>query len=514
MRRLADVLLFCLAFLFTLAPTLISQSHAAPWPPKRPRLVVFIVIDQFRADYLSRFQSQFRKDGFMALIGNGAYFPYGEYDILQSMTCPGHATVLTGAYPYQMGIPLNDWYDQTTHSMKYCAEDPDFKLVGASKVAEHAGTSPRNLTGTTVGDELKNVDIPSRMISVSLKDRSAIMMGGQRADLAFWFDHKEWRFLSSTYYLKDGKLPTWLETLNKSVADIKCDLLKPCAADLTVTAFKAALGEIFAKPSKEPGRTDIIALSFSAHDFAGHKFGPNAPEMKDMTLAEDKAIADIRAAVAKTVPGGLSQVLFVLTGDHGVAPTPEYLTSKGMNIGRLNETDLRKEIEARLNDKFGAVKSRQWLGHVIDFNFFIDEETVRTAKADLGKVQTEIKAALSTHPEFAHVFTRADYEARILPPGQFERQILKTYYPGRSGHVIGLQKPFFLNDAHHTANHMTGYTYDRMVPIVFSGFGIKNGLFADKAEVIDIAPTLAFLLGVLPPALSEGKVLKQALKVN
>ena len=488
--------------------TLNSFVHAAAWSGKRPRLVVFIVIDQFRADYLTRFQSQFRKDGFNALIKEGAYFPFGEYDILQSMTCPGHATVLTGAYPYQMGIPLNDWFDQSTNSMRYCAEDPDYKLIGSTRA--HAGTSPQALIGTTVGDELKNIDIPSRTISVSLKDRSAIMMGGHRADLAFWFDYRDWRFLSSTYYLKDGRLPNWLEALNKNVSNIKCDLVTPCSADITVLAFKAALAELM--NSKDKNRTDLLALSFSAHDFAGHRFGPNAPEMKAMTLAEDKAIADIRASIAKSVPGGLSQTLFVLTGDHGVAPTPEYLSSTGIPTGRIDEKILRQQIEEKLSKKFGTPNDASWLGYIIDFNFFINEQTAKKMGADIEKIETEIKAMLVADPRFAHVITRTEVEARKLPPGQFERQILKTYFRGRSGHVIGLQKPFYLNGSDNPANHLTGYTYDRMVPILFSGFGIKNGLFAEKAEVVDIAPTLSFLLGILPPALAEGKVLKQILK--
>lgn len=479
-------------------------AAAAPWAVKRPKLVVVIVIDQFRADYISRFQSQFVKTGFNALIQSGAYFPYGEYDLLQSVTGPGHATVLTGAYPYQMGIPLNEWFDQKSNAKTYCVDDHAVSLVGAKGPGE--GVSPKNLVGSTLGDELKNIDLPSKVVALALKDRAAILLGGHRADLAFWFDDDHW--ISSTYYRKDGKLPAWLEKHNATVMKSKCQLEAACGAELTAAAFVAALeGENMGRgPS-----IDILAVSFSGHDFAGHKFGPNAPEMKAVTLAEDRAISKMREAVAKQVPGGLKDVVFVLTGDHGVAPTPEYLAKTGIETGRLNYKDLSAEIDGFLTKKYGAPTGKKWIEFVEDFNFFISEDSVHARKADLAQVEKETKEIIARNPGFAFVMTRAEYEASQFPPGMFERKMKKTFYRGRSGNVIAIQKPFYIN-AGKAANHMTGYVYDRTVPIIFSGFGIKNGLYSEKAEVVDIAPTLAFLLGILPPALSEGKVLGSALK--
>ncbi|MGZ3723227.1 MAG: alkaline phosphatase family protein [Bdellovibrionales bacterium] len=484
------------------------QAQAAPWAVAKPKLVVVIVIDQFRADYLSRFQNLFGKNGFMALINNGAYFPYGEYDLLQAMTGPGHATILTGAYPYQMGIPLNDWYDQKTNSETYCVEDPEAKSVGTLEVRE--STSPKNLQGTTVGDELKNADWPGKVISLAVKDRAAILMGGHRADLALWMDKEDKKWVSSTYYRKDSKLPEWMVTLNSGLKDKKCNLEEACGIEMTVGAVKAALaGE---KLGQGKG-SDILALSFSSFDFAGHHFGPNADEMRVMTVAEDKAVADIRAAVQAKVPGGLKNVLFVLTGDHGVAPKPEYLAGTGVETGRINEEAALREMNVALNKKYGKPKQREWVVMASDFNFFVDEENVRDAKLDIAKIENEMKEILLKNSGFAHVFTRAEYEAHQLPPGMFERKIQKTYFKGRSGHVVGIQKPFFVpSTKKNDANHLTGYVFDRTVPIILSGFGIKNGLYSTPAEVVDIAPTISFLLGILPPALSEGHVLSSALK--
>lgn len=501
MKRLNLALLFILLNLFH--PAL----YAAPWAASRPKLVVVVVIDQFRADYISRYQHLFNKSGFMALINNGAYFPLGEYDVLQAMTGPGHATILTGAYPYQMGIPLNEWYDQKTAAVAYCVEDPEVKTVGGSLAK--VSVSPKNLIGTTVGDELKNADWPTKVISLALKDRAAVLLGGHRADLAFWFDNDKAQWTSSTYYRKDGKLPAWLVGLNKTLKLPKCNLSQPCGIEMTTQAFRAALeGENLGQNKG----ADILALSFSSHDFAGHQFGPNSEEIKEMVLAEDRALAEMRELVQRKVPGGLKNVVFVLTGDHGVAPMPEYLTKVGIEAGHIGEGILAKEMNEVLNKKFGAPKRDKWVAYVTDFNFFLNEENVRDAKLDLRRVENEMREVLLKNPAFAHVFTRSDYEAHVLPPGMFERKITRTYYRGRSGHVVGIQKPFYINDAKKEANHMTGYTYDRTVPILFSGFGIKNGVFAEKAEVIDIAPTLAFILGVLPPALNEGRVLSSALK--
>lgn len=492
-----------------------SSSFAAPvpvassgWAGVRPKLVVVMVIDQFRADYLSRFQKEFGKDGFRALMREGAHFPTAEYDIMQSMTAPGHATILSGAYPYQMGIPINDWYSQSKGEMEYCVEDAGVKTIGIDKSGKPS-SSPKNFQGSTVGDELKNVEAASRVVSVAIKDRAAVLLGGKRADLAIWNVKGSW--VTSTYYRRDEKLPSWLVNLNKTTpAKDQCDWGKSCGVEQTVRIAKAALvGENLGKgPS-----TDILAVSFSSHDMSGHAVGPNDSLMRTMTLTEDKAVAEIRAAVAKQVPGGLKNVVFVLTGDHGVAPTPEFAKQGGLDAGRIDAAALDKKINTELTEKFGKPKKGEWMPMSGDFNFYIGEENARLSKVKIVDLENAIKAIVQREPGFAQVLTRTEWETRTLPPGVFERRAMKTYYPGRSGHVIALVKPFYIDGVNdHTANHMTGYTYDRMVPLVISGFGIKPGLYAQKAEVVDIAPTLAFILGVLPPALSEGRVLHEALK--
>ncbi|MBC7371694.1 MAG: alkaline phosphatase family protein, partial [Bdellovibrionaceae bacterium] len=474
----------------------LSTAAAAPWPAARPKLVVLIVIDQFRGDYLSRFGDKFVKDGFRGLMNQGAYFPYGEYDILHSMTGPGHATVLSGSYPYQMGIPLNDWYDVTKKKSVYCVEDAEF------------GRSPRNFVGTTVGDEVKNAGLQGRMVSLALKDRAAILMGGHRADSVMWFDDESKKWTSSKYYLKTNPLPLWTDKMNADPLLAKCDLSTTCGTEITLKAAETTVREL--KLGQGKG-VDIFSVSFSSHDFAGHKHGANSPQMEVMTLGEDKAIASLRKTIAAVVPGGLKNVTFVLTGDHGVSPSAEYLMNTGIDSGNISEKDLQSSFEDSLTKLCGKPKNGNWINATMEFNFFIDEASADESKCGFAKIQSEIKNYLLKDPRFAQAFTLDEYESRKLPPGQFGRQADKTYYRGRSGHVIGIPKPFYVNSSKNVATHITGYGYDRTVPILFSGHGVKPGLYAEKAEVVDIAPTLSFMIGVLPPALSEGKVLKSAL---
>ncbi len=527
--------LFQRAFLVLTVLFFSTPLLAKVWPGEKPKLIVVIVIDQFRADYLSRYQSKFTENGFKALMQNGAYYPYGEYDILQSMTCPGHATVMTGAYPYKMGIPINEWYDQKTHQEMYCVGDPDAKEVSETIIKSrlddpHSASeasvstlpstldkhvmlseshvSPRNINGSTVGDELKNSDWPTRTFSLALKDRAAILMAGHRADLAFWYNTQLNRWVTSDYYIKSKDFPDWLNSLNKITEKRKCDIQTTCGVELTTQAFKAAFDNL---KLGQTNTTDILTMSFSSHDLAGHRYGPNSPEIEAMTISEDRAMAEILKTV-KAKMGRSGKFLLVLTGDHGVASTPKYLLDHKIDAGLIDDEKLVNEMEKNLTKEFGPIKSKHWIKFSPDFNFYLDEQEIKEAGLEIKKIENSIKNYLLEDPRFVSVFTADDFDKGLLPPSMFKRQVEKTYYQGRSGHVIAIQKPFYINGTKNHASHMTGYTYDRTVPIIFSGYGIKNGVYADKAEVVDIAPTLSFLLGIIPPALSEGRVLKEALK--
>lgn len=542
----------------TLSP--LATSAASQASPDSPKLVLVMVIDQFRADYLTRFKKLFKPalsksgevGGFEYLTTQGAYYPYGEYDLLQCMTGPGHATILSGSYPYQMGIPINNWFSRESQKHVYCAEDLDAPLVGVDASKAKYGRSPKNFWGTTVGDELKNAGHPSKVVAIALKDRSAIMLGGHRADLAMWLDQSSMQWISSKFYWSDGKTPSWVQKLNESITKRKQATYQwnkgsqdsglsfaesfadtenanifggtqfphqvkagsrgaigiPLGNDLTLEAAEHALKAFDLGKHRSP---DILAVSFSSHDIAGHAFGPNSRELEEMTLADDRAISRLLNSVRKSVPGGLKNVVFVLTGDHGVAPVPEYLQRFKVPAARVSLEATSNQINDRLNSKYGKPKQGEWILYADDYNYFLNASAIAEKGLERSLVEAEGKAALKNVPGFAYVFTSSEYETRKLPPGMFGRQASKTFVPGRSGDIIGILKPFHIL-SEDTASHLTGYSYDRTVPIIIGGAPMKPGKYAQKAEVIDIAPTLSFILGVLPPATSEGRVLSEAIK--
>jgi predicted AlkP superfamily pyrophosphatase or phosphodiesterase len=531
---------------------------------KKPKLIVVLIIDQFRADYLTRFKERFLPaknpsgilGGFNYLISNGTYFPYAQYNILQSMTGPGHATLLSGSYPYQSGIPLNDWYDSKLGKKIYCVEDENSPIVGIQDAKDRPGVSPKNFIGSTIGDELKNAGYPSKVISISLKDRAAVLLGGHRADLALWFDSKSFQWISSKYYLPDGTLPSWVTKLNEEVK-IKKNPMKVWSAKLQSTMesyflttnsypnnkliskigpnFNHGISACSPEELSSPygieltaqaalravdfynlGKNitpDLLAISFSSHDYVGHAFGPNSKEIEDMTISEDRTISTFLNSLKNKIPGGLSDVVVVLSADHGVAPNSDWLIKNKMASGRVDVEELQIKIENRLNQKYGKIASDgNWISYSIDFNFFINKNAVIEKKINILEIEDEIKKVLKTENGFAFVFTHSEYEKKILPPGIHEKQILKTYFNGRNGDVIAIPKPYFVQGDENTTTHMTGYSYDRTVPLIITGAPFKHAIIPKIVDIIDIAPTLTFLTGTIPPAASEGQVLTEAFK--
>ena len=286
-----------------------------------------------------------------------------------------------------------------------------------------------------------------------------------------------------------------MKKLTAEARAANCDLATPCGLTLNGDAAVAAME---AYQLGTHAGTDLLAVGFSSHDYAGHKHGPNGPIMEKMVLEEDVQISRLLNQIQKKVPGGLDSAVIVLSADHGIPPSP----------GQEQE-----RVEKRLVEKFGKAGDGKWIVFLTDLNFYLNEKWIAEKKMDLAQIEAATKAILLENPAYAHVFSSTDYRERRLPPLQFERQILKTYSLAHSGNLVGIPKPFFFESAggNYPVSHMTGYVYDRTVPLILTGKGIKRGTFAQKAEVIDIAPTLSFIAGVMPPALCEGRVLNEAL---
>ena len=511
---------------------------------RKPKLIVVLVIDQFRADYLTRFASRFLPaqgkagvGGFRYLMENGAYYPFAEHDVLQNMTCPGHVSILTGAQPYASRIPLNEWFDSEKEKHVYCVDDDESPIVGSESSKGH-GASPRLLKTTTVGDELKGAGYSSKVVAIGLKDRSAIMLGGHRADLAIWFDAKNYKWISSRYYLPDGTLPSWLDALNKTInkqkggtftwstkepetglsnesdrgpfqrsfiIGTKDALRSPVGVALTT---EAAIETAKALRLGQGSSPDILAISYSSHDMMGHKVGPNAREMEELTVDEDRNLSQLFRKLDKSVPGGLKSVLIVLTADHGVAPIVGQNIAGKLESALIDQDALVGRINEKLVERFGPVEKSGWIMASRSFNFYLNHRAIKEKKLSARDFENEIKKLLLKEPGVETAFSVGDYYAKTLPPGMYSKQIMTSYIPGMNGDVMMIPRAFFMEDRD-PATHMTGYSYDRMVPLVIAGPNIRPGVYAEKAHVVDIAPTLSFLLGIIAPPHVEGRVLAE-----
>jgi predicted AlkP superfamily pyrophosphatase or phosphodiesterase len=475
---------------------------------QRPRLVITVVIDQFRADYLTQLEKKFLPagkggGGFQALMKKGAWFPFASYDNLQNMTGPGHATVLTGAHPFFTGIGNNEWFDPATGKDVYCVDDPKF------------GRSPSRLRAPTLGDELKLRHPESKVVSLALKDRAAILLGGHAADLALWFDKKTNGWTTSAFYGK-GQIPAWATALNQQIASTAGP--DPAGSSLlssfrgTKLTFAAALAALKSEGlGKTKGRTDILALSLSNHDILGHKVGPDDAGMEELTLLEDRELAAFLSAVSRELHG-LDDVVVVLTGDHGAPPGPANLEKSKLESGRLDEKEIVALVEQALTKEFGAPEGRPWVLSEFELHFVLNKELAAKRRISAPALENAAKAALSGLSAVEALFTRTEYELGLLPPGLLGEQIRHSYILRQSGDLVLIPRPYFvLGEEGYPVVHMTGWAYDRSVPILFMGRAFKAGVYSGGG-VIDIAPTLAFVMGITPPAMSEGQVLGQALK--
>jgi predicted AlkP superfamily pyrophosphatase or phosphodiesterase len=492
----------------------------------KPKLVLVLVYDQMRGDQLLRHKDLFLKPtlkdkqvgGFRYLTENGAYFPWAEYETLQNMTCPGHAMILTGSYPYINGIPLNDFWDVQKNKLVYCAQDDEFEV------------SPRRMKGSTIGDQLKLVSPQSQVFAISLKDRSAIMLGGKSADLALWLNTDTMQLESVSYYIKDKKWPSWVNDLNKQTQSLLGQeiIYKPIFTSAKFE-YKAKVGSSLAQgfPQTEQltfeaskklieanklgqgSQTDILAISFSSNDALGHHFGADSDEMKESSLQQDRRLSEFLNYLNKTIPGGLKNILIAVTADHGVAPLVEHAQKFKLDAGRVDQEKLKKDLNTALNTEFGSLKT-DYISHFKSFNFYFSKEA--QGSKDFDKILNFAKQLSLKEPGIETAFTVRDYENKKLPPGQFEAQIKKSYVPDVSGHLVLIAQPFWYEQAKVATTHLTGYTYDRTVPIILLGQGIKPGTYLNPAKVVDLAPTLSHLLGQIAPALSEGRILNEGLK--
>jgi predicted AlkP superfamily pyrophosphatase or phosphodiesterase len=518
MRKLIPLLVFFCRFPLVSAP-----------PVKTPKLVLAVVVDQFRYDYLTRFRKEYHA-GFERLLQHGAVFTDAHHIAVPTVTAIGHSTFLSGATPSMSGIAGNEWYDrQSGHSVTSVSDD-SATMVGG--LPGKAGSSPNRLLVSTVGDELKMHGETSRVIGISIKDRSAILPAGHMADGAYWFDPASDHWVTSSYYR--AELPEWVKQMNdehpaqkyasavwrpvdaKDSAKPFCSMSNesgvPVCRSLEATPWANDMIEemaeraITAEKLGQREDTDILTVSFSANDYVGHAKGPDAPEVRDISIRTDRVIGKLLDFVDKHV--GAGNTVFVMTADHGVAPLPEVNNARKMPGGRLSNASLAPAVQDALTDKYGPGK---WVVAAPTAMLYLNDDLIRSKKLNKAEVEQVAADTLMALPHAFRVYTGEQLMKNQVVQDSITRYVSNGFFPQRSADIIFLVDPFYLFEASGTS-HGTAFNYDTHVPIIFMGPGIKPGSYAEPVAVNDIAPTLANILGVQFPSGSVGRVLTEMLQ--
>src|SRR5580658_808175 len=484
--------------LATLLPSFASAYNA------HPKLVVVIVIDQFRGDYLERYRDQFGEGGFRLFLDHGANFTDCNYDYANTRTAPGHATLFTGAYSNGHGIVANEWWEPKKKKMVTSVEDDDAKLVGiaADQTKDKAGASPHNLLADTLGDELKlATQGKSRVFSVSLKDRAAVLPGGFAADGAYWIDPKSGAWITSTYYRPD--LPKWAHDFSASNRAGKYwdrdwngangDVLRSTAhrkgKDGSDASFYEVVGstpfaneyelefakELVVYESLGTGQaTDLLAISLSPNDILGHQVGPDSPEMAAMALALDRELADFFNFLGHQI--GLADLWIALSADHGVSTLPDAARKLRIPAANLDAGKLEAQINSALSAKFSHTASYIKLDYP---DAWLDPDAFENAHVKEHDAETAVGEAMK-QVGFRDYFTKSQLAAGEAPDTALGRKFLHSYSPEGGWYVLGVPEIYTVGPSKGT-DHASPYTYDTHVPLAFYGLPFRPGTYRTHA---------------------------------
>ena len=508
MRRLTVILAIYLISAAAL------PGQVPPASPEQPSLVLLVVVDQMRYEYLTRFAPEF-SGGLKRLLEEGAVFTNANYESAPTMTAVGHSTILSGAPPMLSGIVGNTWYERSeARTVQSITDDNVAPLGGGS------GASPHRLAVSMIGDELKLSGKGGKVFGVSLKDRSAILPAGRSADGAFWLNGGH--FVSSTWYFES--LPDWVGDFNAAgradeyagrqwLGTSMPEEAGPAlyrALDATPFADEIVLEFALSLMAEEQlgsdALTDLLAVSFSAMDYLGHRSGPYTELMHDMVLQVDRTIGRLLEAAERQA--GAGKVLVVLTADHGVAAVPEENIERNLPGGRYNVRAERDAVEEALGGEFGE---GTYVAATGEMGLYLNLEPVPGKQIDRGDLEQVAADALRRQPHVYRVYTRTDLERARVNGDRIDRRVLQGFHVQRSPDVLVVHEPNWLGGG--GTNHGSPFSYDTHVPLIFWGPEalVKPGWYHREAAIHDVAPTLAGMLRIAQPSGSIGRVLDEIL---
>jgi predicted AlkP superfamily pyrophosphatase or phosphodiesterase len=541
------------AVFFSCKTTQVSaQSGAAPMG-QMPKLVVGITVDQMRYDYILRYWNDFGKNGFQRLIKDGFICHNLHYNYMPTYTGPGHASIYTGTTPFFHGIIENDWYDRQSNAMIYCSSDSTAKGVGtASKAGQ---MSPHYLTASTLGDMIRmRTNKRGKVIGISMKDRGAILPAGRTADAAYWFvGGEEGVWATSNWYMNE--LPQWVVDFNRTKkadsylaqswnllrnAEVYDESIEDNNAHETpfkgttkpvfpydLSALRSANGnyellkatpfgnsltldfarEVIAKEQLGTDAfTDMLCMSFSSTDYIGHQFGVHAMETQDCYLRLDDELGLFLRYLDEIV--GKENYLVFLSADHGGAPTPSY-TAKEQAIGGYWKSDrLELFLEDTLSKLYG---NGDWILNESNQNVFLNHTLIQSKRLNLKEMQYEVSQLCMYFPEVMSAYTASDLN-QSRGGDALKNMIQQGFDPQRSGDVVYVIDPGFIEYGMTGTTHGSPFTYDTHVPAIFYGFGVQPGETFARQHITDIAPTVSMLSGISIPDAATGNPIEKAIR--
>ncbi|WP_339687704.1 alkaline phosphatase PafA [uncultured Nonlabens sp.] len=516
-----------------------------------PKLVVGIVVDQMRYDYLSRFYNRYSEDGFKRLMKQGYQLTNNHYNFVPTYTAPGHASIYTGTSPMNHGIIGNNWYDKFEDKVIYNADDDQVRGVGTA--SDEGKMSPRRMLTTTITDQLElQTQGRAKVIGISIKDRGAILPAGHAADAAYWFEGSDrGNFISSSFYMEqlpqwvtdfnasknaDAYLKTWntlypIETYTASGSDLNDFEKAPKGKETAVFPYdlKSLRGEngnyslikatpygnsivadfaIQALKKEEMGKdaiTDFLAVSFSSTDYIGHQYGVNSVEIEDTYLRLDQDIARFLKALDQEV--GKGNYSLFLTADHGAVNNPAYLQSRNINAGYFDRSDFRDKLNKALIEKYG---SEDLISNIYNDQIFFNKANLIKNNINAIDLENFIASTIIDYKHIDKVFTRKALVSGVMQDGT-GKLIQNGFHQKRSGDVIYVLEPAVISYSKTGSTHGSSQSYDTHVPLLFYGNGIKQGSSSKRTEIIDIAPTISSLLKISFPNGATGNPINEVL---
>ena len=516
----------------------------------RPKIVVGIVIDQMRWDYLYRYYNRYSTGGLKRIINKGFSFENTLLPYVPTYTAVGHTTIYTGGIPATHGMVGNNWFDKGSNKNVYCTDDSTVQGVGNNDVS--GKMSPKNMWATTITDELRlSNNFESKVIGIALKDRGAILPAGHSANAAYWYDEKTGKWITSNYYMQ--QLPDWVNVFNakdepgnmmkkdwntlypintytqstadnqdyelalsgltspvfphklSTVGSVKYSTFKytPYAATYTFNFAKAAIENEKLGSGKA---TDFLTVSISSTDYMGHSFGPNSIEAEDTYLRLDKDIADFLNYMDAKI--GINNYLVFLSADHGAAHVPAFLKEHKIDAGVFSDLAINQQLNKIVEDSFGI---KQTILSVQNYQVYIDVRSIKNNSKDISAVKNLIIQTLKNLPFITNVF-ETDKMNDITLAEPLKTMLINGYTPTRSGDIQFIVKPGYFDGGKKGTTHGLWNPYDAHIPLLFYGWNIKPGKTNRETYMTDIAPTLAAMLHIQMPSGSVGKVLGEVVK--